>query len=344
MADGKWIPGLTPELPVEEAATAVLSARLAAVRKVLPLAVHESDDDPESVHQLRVATRRAAAAVTIFRDYLPGKWRRKARRVLRSLRRAAGDARDWDVFLDFLLDREAGPAADVLTGYAFGQREAAQVILVGVAAEQAPALDDLCDDVRAHARDHGPRTLLELGTAELVPLLDGFTASVAANPTSADDLHRLRIAGKRVRYAMEVFAACYAPPFRDRLYPAVERVQQILGAVQDGHVGAARLAALRKRLRTMRPTTAKRIDAGQATLIAELKQRAQNEKRAFRTWVKEWKALTVANPLGAAAAHRPGGSGSDSPVGGGSESGVRGPRSLGGRGSTSGGSKSRPRG
>ena len=345
MADGKWVSGLTRGLPADEAAKAVLSARLAAVRKALPAAAHEPDD-PEAVHQLRVTTRRAAAAVRIFRDFLPGRRRREARRVLRSLRRAAGDARDWDVFLDFLLDGEAGPATDFLSGYAFGQRDAAQVVLAGVAAERAADLDDLCETLPSHTKADKPPTLAELGTTELVPLLDGFTAAVAATPSSPADLHRLRIAGKRVRYAMEVFADCYAPPFRDQVYPAVERAQQLLGTIQDGHVGTARLAALRKRLRKARPATAKRIDPGLAALIAELRRRALAEKQAFRVWVKEWKALTAAHPFGAllkaAESQKPrdaGGTGSDSPAGGGRESGERGLKSLGG---TSGGSKSRP--
>ena len=48
-------------------------------------------------HQLRVATRRAGAALEIFRDCLPEKDYQTARKQLRRLRRAAGAARDWDV-------------------------------------------------------------------------------------------------------------------------------------------------------------------------------------------------------------------------------------------------------
>jgi integrase/recombinase XerD len=66
MADGKWIPGLTAEMPVAEAARAVLAARFEVVRHCLPLAVEKPYEDVEHVHQLRVGTRRAGAA-------LPGK-------------------------------------------------------------------------------------------------------------------------------------------------------------------------------------------------------------------------------------------------------------------------------
>jgi hypothetical protein len=62
MADGKWIAGLTPEMPIEEAARIVLAVRLSAARHHLPLAAGRADEDVEHVHQLRVASRRAGAA------------------------------------------------------------------------------------------------------------------------------------------------------------------------------------------------------------------------------------------------------------------------------------------
>ena len=49
-----------------------------------------------------------------------------------------------------------------------------------------------------------------------------FATEVEANTTTADELHQLRITGKRLRYAVEVFAGCYGPPLRETLYPAVE--------------------------------------------------------------------------------------------------------------------------
>ena len=99
MADGKWIEGLTPDMSVSDAATAVLAARFDVVRHFLPLSAEKPDEDPEYVHQLRVGTRRAGAALRVFADCLPRKHRRTMRLLLRTLRRGAGAARDWDVFL-----------------------------------------------------------------------------------------------------------------------------------------------------------------------------------------------------------------------------------------------------
>ena len=111
MADGKWINDLEAGTPLPEAARLVLEVRLRVVADHLPRAMHEADRDPEHVHQLRVATRRADAALRIFRPCLPRKVYKEARRRLRTIRRAAGAARDWDVFLASLAQgRKAEPA------------------------------------------------------------------------------------------------------------------------------------------------------------------------------------------------------------------------------------------
>ena len=62
MAEGKWIAGLTPGMPVADAARAVLAERFAVVRHFLPLAAEKPYEDAEHVHQLRVGTRRSGAA------------------------------------------------------------------------------------------------------------------------------------------------------------------------------------------------------------------------------------------------------------------------------------------
>src|SRR5438552_2313389 len=102
MADEKWIAGLRGDMPGSEAARRTLTLRLGAVRDRLPAAVFHADEDVEHVHQLRVSTRRAAAALRLFADCLPERMHKKTRKSLKALRRSAGEARDWDVFLEML--------------------------------------------------------------------------------------------------------------------------------------------------------------------------------------------------------------------------------------------------
>jgi CHAD domain-containing protein len=304
VVDGKWIDGLTPDLPAERAAAAVLSARLAAVTHHLPLAVEKADEDVEHVHQLRVATRRAGAALSIFRALLPNKVHKRTKGVLRALRRAAGEARDWDVFLEMLAASEAlkvaraRAATDCLTGYGLGQRGPAQTDLVTVASEQAEALADIQRELPQELRSPvPPQTLAGLGSTVLPGLFNEFATRVEASPTESTEMHQLRIIGKRLRYAMELFATCYAPSFRESLYPAVEQAQSILGAVQDGQVAQERLEALEARLRQAQPATSKRVKAGFHGLLAEIRKRITSEKRAFRRWERDWRKLSQTLPL-----------------------------------------------
>jgi CHAD domain-containing protein len=307
MADGKWVHGLTPATPAADAARVVLAARFEVIRHYLPLAAGRPDENPEYVHQLRVGTRRAGAALRAFADCLPRKRLKAAKAGLRGLRQAAGDARDGDVFLAGLLrsrDRGAGddarPAFDFLLGYALGERAAAQARLVRAAAEAGPHyLADttlLPSLVRPPKGEGAPRTFGDLADDQLGRLFGAFAAAVAADPGSPDDLHRLRILGKRLRYALEIFAGCYGPPLREEVYPAVERLQEVLGEVQDAAVGAARLEGLRDRVRRAVPGEWERVGPGIEGLIREHRAAVGDGREAFRAWRADWERVAAEYP------------------------------------------------
>lgn len=82
MAQGKWIDDLTAETPLQKAARHVLALRLEVVHKELVRTLDAPDEDSEYVHQLRVATRRATAALDIFADCLPNKVYRDRKSVV----------------------------------------------------------------------------------------------------------------------------------------------------------------------------------------------------------------------------------------------------------------------
>jgi CHAD domain-containing protein len=298
MADGKWIPDLRPDMPLPDTARRVLSVRLQVVRHFLPLAVHEADRDPEYVHQLRVGTRRAAAALRIFRDCLPGKLHKAVRNTLRRVRRAAGAARDWDVFLIDLLARQKKKQAkekagsDFLVGYSVSQRIAAQAELEMVGANQGPELDRLAEEaiaaVRAPTEDGQVVPLVGLARPMLVALLKALEEAAGKDLTDYALLHQVRIAGKRLRYAMEVFADCFAADFRDKLYPMVEEMQEILGRANDSHVAIGRLTALRDRLRRGWAEEWSRLRPGMEGMLRFHQRRLPQERRRFLKWWDRW--------------------------------------------------------
>jgi len=299
MADGKWIPDLHAQTPLCDAARRVLTVRLEVVRDFLPKALRDPDKDPEHVHQLRVGTRRAAAALDLFSCCLPGKAYKTARKHLRRVRRAAGAARDWDVFL-MALDaweqksraRHYRPALDFLVGYAVAQRAAAQESLQAADTEYPFSFDRLqAETVAAIARprEHPEwETLVDLARPMLSERLAELDETTTRDLEDYDNLHQVRIAGKRLRYAMEVFADCFAPAFRQELYPEVEQMQEILGNANDSHVAAHRLQALRDRLRRTRPLDWKRVKSGIDALIRHHRQRLPKERQRFLHWWEHW--------------------------------------------------------
>ncbi|MBY0514433.1 MAG: CHAD domain-containing protein [Gemmataceae bacterium] len=299
MADGKWITGLSPGMPAAAAARAVLAARFRLVRYYLPLAVERPYADAEHVHQLRVGTRRAAAAVRVFRNWLPGKHRRPVEEYLRTVRRAAGDARDWDVFLAGLAARHDSPAFDFLLGFATGERAAAQDRLVEAAREADTEVAVHLNKVRAPDGTAEAHTLADLASEHLPRLVGEFTAAAEANPDTPAALHRLRILGKRLRYAIELFVCCYAAPLKDELYPAVEAAQELLGGLQDAAVGTTRLRRLRDQVRQAVPAEWPRLEPGVEAMLAELKEKVPAARAEFGAWREGWLRLAAGHPLDA---------------------------------------------
>src|SRR5439155_22511507 len=139
---------------------------------------------------------------------------------------------------------------------------AAQQHLRDVAEHDWSNFDDFIADTVAavHRPDDGSlRRLIDVARPVLTQCLHDLDTAAARDVNDYQNLHQVRIAGKRLRYAMEVFVDCFAAPFRAEIYPRVEEMQEILGRANDSHVAAGRLESLREWLRTHRPAEWKRF-------------------------------------------------------------------------------------
>jgi CHAD domain-containing protein len=307
MAAGKWISDLTAATPLADAARWVLAVRLEVVRDYLLLALREPEKDVEYVHQLRVGTRRAGAAVEIFRPCLPDNDYKRARQQLRTIRRAAGEARDWDVFLlslktaKFRRTAPHQPGLDFLFGYAFAQRVAAQDRLDEASPKPPFGFERLLAEtvaaVRQPSHHVAGRKLLNLARPLLFGLVQEFNQAAHGEPEAWEHLHQVRILGKRLRYAMEVVADCFAAPFREEIYPAVEEMQEILGRANDSQVASQRLLGLRNQLRSFQPQEWKRLRAGIEALAKYHQERLPQERQNFIAWWSRWQKAQVEEAL-----------------------------------------------
>ena len=245
-----------------------------------------------------MGTRRAGAAVEIFSICLPKRTYKTARKQLKRLRRAAGEARDWDVFLITLTEmarwrksrRRAG--FDFLTGYALAQRTYAQIHLEEAGTDYPFAVDrflaNTISDIEMSRDKNQPRRLLDLAAPLLSSLLSNLELAAEADLSDYSRLHRVRIFGKRLRYAMEVFADCFPPPFRTELYPDVEEMQDILGRANDSHVASQRLQALRAKIQAVRPEDWNCLRPGIEGLLQFHEQRLPEERQRFLAWWRRW--------------------------------------------------------
>src|SRR5262245_24344658 len=92
----KWLIDVAPGAPVDQVARKALTTRLRAVAWYLDAAIG-GEDESEAIHQLRIWTRRADAALRLFAPALPDRTARRLRRLLRTIRRKAGAVRDCEI-------------------------------------------------------------------------------------------------------------------------------------------------------------------------------------------------------------------------------------------------------
>ncbi len=306
MNNDKWLDDLSGSMPVADAARHVLAVRLGSVHEHLPPALAASTRDVEAIHQLRVATRRARAALDVFAGCLPDGAYRAARKQLRKIRRAAGAARDWDVFLGHVQTKPVRAAfrtlagCDLLMGYALAQRGAAQVQLDALGEDYPDRFAGVQAETLAALRPgRSKQTFLELARPLLAELVTQIERGLAGNLEDYAELHQVRIDGKRLRYAMEIFAGCFGEAFRERLYPAVEAMQEILGAANDSHVAAGRLAEMIRLLDRLPPRTARRYLAGLQAVRHLEEERLLRQRDRFTRWQARWRRLNPADLINA---------------------------------------------
>lgn len=260
---GRWIEGLSADLPVLAALEIAYGERWRGVRLRLKDAVESDPAEVEPLHKLRVASRRLSAVLTILTGECPETIHKRLPRRVEKLRRLCGDARNLDVrrrFLESLLPHasvEDAAAIELLCERVVKRRARAQKRLVrklpDVEKRLTRAADEVLPAIAAVQAEAAPAgtSRESFGQAAGRLLLRELTRLWAAAGTDVDRAawHPLRIACKRLRYMAEVFMPTLPEAFGTDYYRQIEHMQDLLGEYRDAQKGTRTLGRLRKRWR-----------------------------------------------------------------------------------------------
>ncbi|SHK06191.1 Inorganic triphosphatase YgiF, contains CYTH and CHAD domains [Roseomonas rosea] len=238
-------PDFPPDVSAAEAFRRMAGATLATLLANQPAAASGA---MEGVHQMRVSIRRLRAGLSLFRPCLLEEKEALFTESLRGLGRMLGEARDWDVFCEETLPRLAGdgvpaPLLDALRGPAGAERRAAHERL---AAEfDGTGLTRLVLGLAAWVEDPAALSGREDGGAMAEPLADLAPEleerldrrvrrrGRRIRHRSDEELHDLRKALKKLRYAVEFLAPLHRKKRVEAYLDRCKDLQEQLGALND---------------------------------------------------------------------------------------------------------------
>jgi len=280
-------------------------------------------EDIEYIHRMRVASRRLRAALPLFQSCFLKKQYAKWTEEIKEITRALGEARDCDVQIAYLTkyqkrsekvwqagkhpsnnESPTSPAvryllADLKKSRNLLQKEVLRALAV---LEKNHAVDEMRiafsePDLpvkgglkRAFAYGIAPVAAIRI-EQRLCNLL-AFEPWVS-HPEAVAEHHATRIAAKKLRYTLEV----YAPVYRLNLQKPIARVKAVQEALGDLHdcdvwIDTITLLLLRERSLLRSEKEAKRPDTQTlSSLKIFLAERERERKALYRHFVRYWSSL-----------------------------------------------------
>jgi CHAD domain-containing protein len=320
MAKAKEIVGIECDAAASEVVPRVLASRLEEMCLLRKAALDFRD--PEGVHDMRVASRRMRSTIRDFAPHLRKTGIGAATTHLREIAHRLGAVRDYDVAIIAFEKLQKKVKPEISSGL--------QRIIEDQKAKLDPARKELAQALNykklaqlkrsfRNAFEHatvsrtartssasgamlksGPSYKVYARSTLLKRLQELEALSLSLfEPQKVEPLHEMRIAAKRLRYAMELFAACW----RDQLRVfsrQVAQMQSSLGELHDcdlwiEHFGK-RLARIRKKASSERATTADERDAMIWLLSHFSRLRTKHFRAALARW-HEWEEKDFCNRL-----------------------------------------------
>jgi CHAD domain-containing protein len=308
------VPLLARPVPAAMAVVAVAlldEARAAGARL-------DGREDPEALHDFRVALRRLRTLLRAYRQDLGDIAPKKLQRRLRDLTRDTSAGRDAEVQLAWIESHRGELGKRLRTGVPW--------LLARLEERRAQAYATIRGEVVQEFRQVERRVRRALNPTLVDPSPRGLAFGVAAArlirehgaaleqelaaaQAAHDDasVHAARIAVKRLRYLLEPLTA--EAPAASSAVEQLKQLQDLLGELHDlavlarelGEAVAEAAAERARRLHELalkgagraRTTRSKRPQAGSAGLLAVARLAAEWQERSFRRLETEWGELAL---------------------------------------------------
>jgi CHAD domain-containing protein len=250
MAKAKIIDGLDCDGDAASGILLVLCARFDEMASHRDAALDWKD--PEGVHDMRVASRRLRSALRDFSPYIRERLLNTCAKQIKEIAQCLGRVRDLDVSIATLEKLASRCPADVLPGIErliqerIRRREPERDLLERILAKGK--FEQLVSEFHeASRRATRPKVSKNKDVTEpsfratsreiIAKRVDELEriGSTVFEPFRQKRLHRMRIAAKRVRYSIQLFAQCL-PDTVNVVAETVARLQGSLGDLHDADV------------------------------------------------------------------------------------------------------------
>lgn len=278
--------------------------------------------DPEGVHDMRVASRRVRSALRDFMPYVRKTKVSAAARQLKEIADKLGVVRDRDVAIIALEKLQKHASPEVSSGL--------QRIIDAQKAERDPARRELIKAISLKAMSQLKPSFLQAIEASVLPPASkkakpqttqksGASYKIFARttlmkrlkeleklstslyePQKVNPLHEMRIAAKRLRYALDLFAHCWGDSL-GVFSRQVAKLQSSLGELHDCDIWIEHFGKRLTRVKTKPGEQATPQDERDAMiwLLSHFsKLRTKHFRTALARW-QEWEEKDFCNRLSA---------------------------------------------
>lgn len=216
----------------------LLKERLNTLVEAMPAA---QSGDMRSVHQARVATRRLREALPVLHATIAGRGRiERARRRVRKMTQALGPVRELDVALEHLDEFAARNVVStralsrVRQGLARERAGHRRALLAAITPGKIEKLRQQLTDLSDTPDESAPQAAVEAARKRLATRAARLAAAIdrAGGLYLPDRLHQVRIAAKKLRYALEIERELTRSRGTARI-TQLKRLQDLLGRMHD---------------------------------------------------------------------------------------------------------------